>query len=72
MAYEVRAEMAGAVWRMKVSPGDQLAVGDEIAVLEVMKLEIPVTTPVAGTVASVFVAEQETVGEGQVLAVIDE
>jgi urea carboxylase len=36
-----------------------------------MKMEIPVTAPVAGTVREIRVREQEVVREGQVLAVIE-
>ena len=44
---------------------------DVLMVLESMKMEIPVTAPVAGTVREVKVKEQDVVKEGQVLAVID-
>jgi acetyl-CoA carboxylase biotin carboxyl carrier protein len=39
--------------------------------MESMKMEIPVTSPVAGTVSEIRVKEQEVVREGQVLAIIE-
>jgi biotin carboxyl carrier protein len=68
---EVKAELVGNVWKVEARPGDQVQEDDVLVVLESMKMEIPVTTPVAGTVRDVLVKEQDVVKEGQVLAVID-
>ena len=68
---EVKAELVGSVWKVEARPGDQVAEDDVLIVLESMKMEIPVTAPVAGTVREVRVKEQDVVREGQVLAVID-
>jgi acetyl-CoA carboxylase biotin carboxyl carrier protein len=68
---EVRAELVGNVWKVEARPGDQVQEDDVLVVLESMKMEIPVTAPVAGTVREVLVKEQDVVKEGQVLAVID-
>jgi acetyl-CoA carboxylase biotin carboxyl carrier protein len=67
-----RADVTGSVWKILVTPGQQVARGDELAILESMKMEIPVIAPSKGTVAEVLVAESDTVREGDVLITIDE
>ena len=68
---EVKAELVGNVWKVEAKPGDQVAEEDVLIVLESMKMEIPVTAPVAGTVKEIRVKEKDVVREGQVLAVIE-
>ena len=48
MAEEVRAEMVANVWKIVVAEGDQVEDGDTIAILESMKMEIPVIAEAAG------------------------
>ncbi|HEX2266657.1 MAG TPA: biotin/lipoyl-binding carrier protein, partial [Actinomycetota bacterium] len=52
---DVLAEMVANVWRVLVSPGDTVSAGDALVILESMKMEIPVESPVDGTVAEVRV-----------------
>ena len=68
---EVKAELVGNVWKIEAGVGDQVEEEDVLLILESMKMEIPVTSPVAGTVREILVAEQDVVQEGQVLAVIE-
>ena len=68
---EVRAELVGNVWKVEAAAGDRVEADDILVVLESMKMEIPVTSPVAGTVKEVKVREQDVVKEGQVIAVIE-
>jgi acetyl-CoA carboxylase biotin carboxyl carrier protein len=68
---EIRAELVGNVWKVEAKEGDQVEEDDVLIILESMKMEIPVTTPTAGTVREIRVREQDVVQEGQVLAVID-
>jgi acetyl-CoA carboxylase biotin carboxyl carrier protein len=68
---EVRAELVGNVWKLEASAGDRVEEEDVLMILESMKMEIPVTAPVAGTITEIRVREQEVVKEGQVLAVIE-
>ncbi|MFN2611590.1 MAG: biotin/lipoyl-binding carrier protein [Actinomycetota bacterium] len=63
--------MVANVWKVLVHEGDQVAEGDVVAILESMKMEIPVESPIAGTVSSVSVVEGVVVQEGDVIAVID-
>ncbi len=68
---EVQAEMVANVWKVVVAAGDDVAPGDPLVILESMKMEIPVESPVAGTVTEVRVQEGGVVQEGDVIAVVD-
>jgi biotin carboxyl carrier protein len=63
----VRAEIPATVWQVKVQVGDSVADGDELIVLESMKMEIPVLAPRAGTVEAINVAPDTRVQEGDAL-----
>lgn len=71
MATNVEAEMVANVWKVLVEPGATVAEGDTLAILESMKMEIPVEAPCDGTVSAVNVAEGGVVQEGDIIAVID-
>ena len=68
---EVKAELVGNVWKVEAAAGDRVEADDILLILESMKMEIPVTAPVARTVVEIRVREQEVVKEGQVLAIIE-
>jgi acetyl-CoA carboxylase biotin carboxyl carrier protein len=72
MATEVRAEITANVWQVPARVGQTVADGDELAILESMKMEIPVVAPVSGTVREVVVAPDDQVVEGDLICVIDE
>ena len=67
---EIVAEVAGKVWKIEVQPGVQLAADGTIYILESMKMEIPVVTPLAGKLIELHVAEGDAVLEGDVVAAI--
>jgi acetyl-CoA carboxylase biotin carboxyl carrier protein len=69
VAEEVRAEMVANVWKIVVAEGDHVEDGDTIAILESMKMEIPVIAEAAGAV-SLKVAEGDVVQEGDLIATI--
>ena len=71
MATNVEAEMVANVWKVLVAPGATVAEGDTLAILESMKMEIPVEAPCDGTISAVNVVEGGVVQEGDVIAVID-
>ncbi len=71
MADEVKAQITGVVFQIPAQPGDAVAEGDPVVVLESMKMEIPVEAPRAGTVTEIKVEEGQTVQEGDVVALID-
>jgi urea carboxylase len=67
----VEAPFGGSVWKLMKAPGDDVSAGETIAVLEAMKMEFPVLSPAAGTVAALYVAERQTVSPGApVLALV--
>ena len=67
---QVKAEMAASVWRVLVAVGDRVEVGDELVVLESMKIEIPVVAETAGRVSAVHVTEGSSVEEDEPLMTI--
>lgn len=60
----IRASMAGTVWKVLVKPGDAVTPGQDVLILESMKMEIPITAEVAGSVKAVRVKEGDFVNEG--------
>ena len=65
------AEMVANVLTVSVAPGERVAAGDAVVLLESMKMEIPVLAEFAGTVAAVKVGAGDVVQEGDVLLTID-
>jgi len=70
--HEIRAEITANVWRVVAEVGNFVAEGDEIVILESMKMEIPVVTEVPGTLYDLCVEEGGSVQEGDLIARIDE
>ena len=71
MAEEIKAHITGVVFQIPTKPGDRVAAGDAVIVLESMKMEIPVEAERAGTVKEIRVQEGQTVQEGDVVAVLE-
>ncbi|KGX87532.1 acetyl-CoA carboxylase biotin carboxyl carrier protein subunit [Pontibacillus litoralis] len=69
---EVKANMAGSVWKIVVAQGDEVTDGQDLVILESMKMEIPIQTDEDGTVVDIKVQEGDFVNEGDVLATIKE
>ncbi len=70
MRHEVESEVQGSVWKIEVAVGERVAAGDVLIILESMKMEIPVESPVAGVVSELRVAVEAAVDEEEVVAVI--
>jgi biotin carboxyl carrier protein len=70
VAEQVRAELVGNVLEVTVSVGEAVQAGHTVAVLESMKMEIPVLTEGAGTVVEVGVQPGDVVQAGDVLVVV--
>jgi biotin carboxyl carrier protein len=64
---EIVAEMVANVMSVAVGPGDAVAAGDTVVLLESMKMEIPVILEAPGVVRAVKVAPGDVVQEGDVL-----
>lgn len=68
---EVKASMAGSVWKIVVNEGDDVTSGQDIVILESMKMEIPLASEQNGVVKEIKVAEGDFVNEGDVIATIE-
>ncbi|WP_431799238.1 acetyl-CoA carboxylase biotin carboxyl carrier protein subunit [Halobacillus andaensis] len=68
---EIKASMAGSVWKVVARAGEQVASGDDIVILESMKMEIPIPAEAEGLVKELKVAEGDFVNEGDVIAIIE-
>lgn len=53
----VKASMAGTVWKILVKEGEQVTAGEDVVILESMKMEIPIAAEEAGTVKRIIAAE---------------
>ncbi len=67
---EIGASVNGNVWKILVNVGDKVEKGQVVAILEAMKMEIDIESPVAGSVVAIPVKPNDAVEEGQTIAVI--
>ena len=63
----VTAHITGTVWKVEVKEGDLVIEGQTCAIIESMKMEMPVEAPSNGTVDKICCKEGEAVAEGDVL-----
>jgi urea carboxylase len=66
----VSSPVSGSVWKIAVNPGQQVAAGDLLLVIESMKMEISVTAPAAGLVVALRCDERKSVAAGQTLILL--
>ena len=71
MAIDVEAHITGTVWKIEVTVGDDVSDGDTVAILESMKMEMPVEVEDDGKVAEIRCEEGQSVQEGDVLVVLE-
>ena len=71
MGTNIKAHITGTVWKIEKQVGDRVDSGDSVVILESMKMEMPVESPVAGQVSELRCAEGQAVEEGAVLVVVD-
>ena len=67
---KVVAPLPGRVIALKVKEGDAVAAGDEVALLEAMKMENSITSDYSGTVQQILVAEGENIATDAVIMII--
>jgi biotin carboxyl carrier protein len=68
---KIVTEVAGRVCALPIDVGASVSDGDEVAFVEAMKMEIPVSSPAAGKLKSILVRLDDVVAEGQVLAILE-
>ena len=67
----VTAPLPGRIIELKVKVGDAVKAGQEVAVLEAMKMENAITSDFAGTVKQILVRQGQTVATDAVLMEIE-
>jgi len=68
----VKAQMPGKVIQVAVQPGQAVQVGQNLLIMESMKMELALDAPVAGTVREVKAAIGQMVSQGEILIELDE
>jgi len=68
---EIVSPMAGKVLEVKVNVGDRVNDGDEVVILEAMKMELPVITEESGVVKEITCKRGDTVESGDVLIILE-
>jgi acetyl-CoA carboxylase biotin carboxyl carrier protein len=68
---DIEAHITGTVWKIEVAVGDEVEEGDTVAILESMKMEMPVEAEDAGTVKEILCEEGQAVNEGDTLIVLE-
>jgi len=70
MAKVIKAHITGTVWKIEVKTGDTVSEGTVVAILESMKMEMPVESEDEGTVHTIHVKEGQPVTEGDPLVTL--
>lgn len=68
---EIVSDLVANVAQVQVSVGQQVEAGEELVLLESMKMEIPVVAELPGTVSAVRVQPGDVVQEGDILVILD-
>ena len=68
---EIRAQITASIWQVNTAVGNDVAEGDELIILESMKMELPVLAPVAGRILALHVGVEDKVLEGDLLITLE-
>jgi acetyl/propionyl-CoA carboxylase alpha subunit len=68
---EVRAPMAGNVWKVLVQEGDRVEAGQTLIILEAMKMENEIKAPISGMVSSLTATEGVPVFAGDQFCLVE-
>jgi acetyl-CoA carboxylase biotin carboxyl carrier protein len=68
----VEAHITGTVWSIECAVGDRIEEDQTVAVLESMKMEMPVESEYAGRVTEILCKEGQAVNEGETLIVLSD
>jgi biotin carboxyl carrier protein len=67
----VEIPMPGKIISVKVKVGDTVKENDELCILEAMKMENPIVSPVKGLILEIKVAPNQAVETGHIVAIIE-
>lgn len=67
MAKEIKAHITGTVWKIEVKVGDSVDEGTVVAILESMKMEMPLEAEEPGVIQEIRTNEGSPVKEGEIL-----
>lgn len=67
----IEAHITGTIFKIEKQVGDRVSEGDDVIILESMKMEIPLESPIDGTITEIRVEEGQAVDEGVVVAVVE-
>ncbi|MYN14127.1 biotin/lipoyl-binding carrier protein [Pusillimonas sp. TS35] len=70
MSIEVKSEVVGSVWKIQCKVGQRVSEGEELVILESMKMEIPLEAEASGVIDAIHVQEGQSVEEGQLVVTI--
>ncbi len=65
--HDIPAPMTGTVLEVLIEAGARVTAGQELLVIESMKMEIPLESPSSGVIADVLVAPQQRIEEGDLV-----
>ncbi|HHD75925.1 MAG TPA: biotin attachment protein [Campylobacterales bacterium] len=68
---EINSQTPGNVWKILKAPGDSVNEGEQIMILEAMKMEIDIVAEKAGVIKSIEVNTNDAVVDGQLLATME-
>ena len=68
---EIRSVVTGTVYQIEVTIGDRVKSGDDLVILESMKMEIPIVAEADSTIVEVRCNEGDSVIEEQVLLIVE-
>ena len=61
---DIESPVTGSIWKLTVAVGEAVAEGQQLLILESMKMEFPLEAPHAGVIATIAVAEGDSVAAG--------
>jgi len=68
---ELNAPMPGKILEVLVSEGDEVELGDPVAILEAMKMENELKAPIAGTISSITVSQGDSLEKDALILEIE-
>ncbi|NUQ77582.1 MAG: acetyl-CoA carboxylase biotin carboxyl carrier protein subunit [Polyangiaceae bacterium] len=70
MARVIKAHITGTVWKIEVKVGDRIEEGMTVAILESMKMEMPVEAEEEGVIEVIHVTESQPIKEGDIIVTL--